>query len=70
MDLFKAEIGGEAGLEGTGGPAARQPACRSQRLGCWNEPGVELTWEYASSVVPSQTGGFVIKSYAAGPLQR
>ena len=109
MDLFKAEIGGEAGLGGTdvslaaaivlyidgsycsvtvynycsrpgwlvavdtdlarlagpaqdrriGGPAARQPACRSQRLGCWPEPGVELTWKYASSVVPSQTGGLV-----------
>jgi hypothetical protein len=55
-----------------GGPAARQPACQSQRLGYWPEPGVKLTWKYASSVVPSQTGGLVhaqaIKSDST-PLQ-
>ncbi len=119
MDLFKAEIGGKAGLGGTdvslaivlyidgsycsvtvynycskpgwlvavdtdlsrlaghalaqdrriGGPAARQPACWSQRLGCWPEPGVELTWQYASSVVPRRAR-HKIRLDAAGPLQR
>ena len=42
-----------------GGPAARQPAYKSQWLRCWPKPGVKLTWKYASSVVPSQTGGLV-----------
>ena len=70
VDTDLACLAGPAQDRRIGGPAARPPACRSQRLGCWPEPGVELTWKYASSVVPSQTGGFVIKSDAAGPLQR
>ncbi len=73
IDTDLARLAGPAQDRRIGGPAARQPACRSQRLGCWPKPGVKLTWKYASSVVPNQTGGLVhaqaIKSDST-PLQR
>ncbi len=61
MDLFKAEVCGEAGLAETAfGPKQPSALARSQ------------AWRFMSSIVPSQTGGLVhaqaIKSDST-PLQ-